>query len=200
MWTPSCARCCWRRRSSINRRRVRVHGPPPNGCRQHAEAAAARKLRAAPILPAVREEVAAVGQQLLPLTGHSRRRPSRRRPLRRRPSRRHPSRRHPSRRHPLCRCRRWLPSLPPLWRPCPPQLRKPRCAAPRGSLGLSKASAAVYDAIKQATREASSTKCDFDFCVRFAEIRIQCHNLVCKVFCQNSDFRFQVCVWRARVE
>ena len=54
MWTPSCARCCWRRRSSINRRRVRVHGPPPNGCRQHAEAAAARKLRAAPILPAVR--------------------------------------------------------------------------------------------------------------------------------------------------
>ena len=57
MWTPSCARCCWRRRSSINRRRVRVHGPQPNGCRnrQHAEAAAARKLRAAPILPAVRE-------------------------------------------------------------------------------------------------------------------------------------------------
>ena len=37
----------------------------------------------------------------------------------------------------------------------------PRCAAPRGSLGLSKASAAVYDAVKQAAREASSTKRDF---------------------------------------
>ena len=38
------------------------------------------------------------------------------------------------------------------------------------------------------------------FCVRFAEIRIQGHNLVCKVFCQNSDFRFHVCVRHALVE
>ena len=193
MWTPSCARCCWRRRSSINRRRVRVHGPPPNGCRQHAEAAAARKLRAAPILPAVREEAAAVGQQLLSLTGHSRRRPSRRRP-----SRRRPSRRHPSRRHPLCRCRRWLPSLTPLWRPCPPQLRKPRCAAPRGSLGAVKGECG-----RVRRHQAGGARGFVDkvrFCVRFAEFRIQCHNLVCKVFCQNSDFRFQVCVWHAWVE
>ena len=62
----------------------------------------------------------------------------------------------------LCRCRRWLPSLTPLWRPWAHR----SSASPAAPLlaarsGLSKASAAVYDAIKQAAREASSTKCDF---------------------------------------
>ena len=156
MWTPSCARCCWRRRSSINRRRVRVHGPPPNGCRQHAEAAAARKLRAAPICPLCARRQLQLASSCCPspdIQGAVLRAAARRAAARRAATP-----------HAATHCAAAAAGCR-VFRPCGGRAHR-SSASPAAPLlaarsGLSKASAAVYDAIKQAAREASSTKRDF---------------------------------------
>ena len=176
MWTPSCARCCWRRRSSINRRRVRVHGPPPNGCRQHAEAAAARKLRAAPICPLCARRQLQLASSCCPspdIQGAVLRAAARRAAARRAATP-----------HAATRCAAAAAGCRVL-RPCGGRAHR-SSASPAAPLLAARSGCQrrVRPCTTPIRRHQAGSARGFvyevRFCVRFAEFRIQCHILVCK--------------------
>ena len=194
MWTPSCARCCWRRRSSINRRRgcacTTLRQTAVGSMRRQQQPGSCGLHRFCPLCARRQLQLASSCCPSPDIQGAVLRAAARRAAARRAATP-----------HAATHCAAAAAGCR-VFRPCGGRAHR-SSASPAAPLlaarsGLSKASAAVYHAIKQAAREAFVDEARF--CVRFAEFRIQCHNLVCKVFCQNSEFRFQVCVWRARVE